>query len=730
MTKKLIKFFLFFLFTFIILLFYLSYFGIETNRFNQLIKDEITKIDQVTDIKLKKVKIIVNLSDFTVGLKTYDPNLIFENKIIKLEKIGTKFSIVSFLKKEFAVKDILISTRKNDLKDILKILRNYQNSPQLFILEKIIKSGTFIADINLNFNNKGELSKNYKIKGLVSNTKLNLFNKQVVNNINFNFEIKDKLYLLNNTKLEFNKLKLFSNSIKIEQRNKYFLIKGDFKNLNGLINPEIYSIYFKNLNISNLNFASENNFSFKLSNKLKFSDIDIKSKINLKKLNYKLKSLKLKKYFPNYIDSFELNDHKIQLVFNNNQLKFEGKGKFLIDKGFDEIDYNIKFKDGDYDFMSNVQFKSNPIVIEFLNYKKDDNKNSFLNFKGLYKKNGTLLFNNIHYKESENEFFIKGLNFNKSLKIKYINNLDLNFFNKNKLENKISIKKNKKNYEISGKIFDATYLIDQLLNADKSDDTTIFSSDFSPNIKIKIDKTYLDSSNYLNNLSGDLVYKKSKLDELNLISKFSSNKKITFTIKTNKNEKVTTLFSGYAKPLVKKYKFIKGFEEGSLDFTSIKKNNSSRSQLKIYDFRLNELPALTKILTLASLQGIADLLTGEGIRFNEFEMNFSNKNDLLTIDEVYAIGPAISVLMSGYVEGDNLISLRGTLVPATTLNKVIGSIPFLGDILVGKKTGEGVFGVSFKIKGPPKNLKTTVNPIKTLTPRFITRTLEKIKKEN
>ena len=49
---------------------------------------------------------------------------------------------------------------------------------------------------------------------------------------------------------------------------------------------------------------------------------------------------------------------------------------------------------------------------------------------------------------------------------------------------------------------------------------------------------------------------------------------------------------------------------------------------------------------------------------------------------------------------------------------------------LGKKVGEGVFGVSFKIKGPPKNLKTTVNPIKTLTPRFITRTLEKIKKNN
>ena len=121
-------------------------------------------------------------------------------------------------------------------------------------------------------------------------------------------------------------------------------------------------------------------------------------------------------------------------------------------------------------------------------------------------------------------------------------------------------------------------------------------------------------------------------------------------------------------------------------------------------------------------------MTGEGIRFEEFDMRFSNNNDLMKIDEIYAIGPAISILSSGYIEKNNLVSLRGTLVPATTLNKVVGSIPFLGKILVGKKTGEGVFGVSFKIKGPPKDLKTTVNPIKTLTPRFITRTLEKIKK--
>jgi len=224
--------------------------------------------------------------------------------------------------------------------------------------------------------------------------------------------------------------------------------------------------------------------------------------------------------------------------------------------------------------------------------------------------------------------------------------------------------------------------------------------------------------------------KNNEISELDLVSNFSNQKKIKFTIKTNDDEKITTLFSDNAKPMVNRYKFIKGFDEGSLDFYSVNKNGKTKSTIKIYDFKLKELPILTKILTLASLQGIADLLSGEGIRFSEFEMNFTNKKDLITIDELYAIGPAISVMLEGYIEKDKLISLRGTLVPATTINKTIGSIPLLGNILVGKKTGEGVFGVSFKIKGPPKNLETSVNPIKTLTPRFITRTLEKIKKAN
>jgi hypothetical protein len=298
------------------------------------------------------------------------------------------------------------------------------------------------------------------------------------------------------------------------------------------------------------------------------------------------------------------------------------------------------------------------------------------------------------------------------------------------LKNKFIINRtNNNNYELKGSSLNVDPIITSLLESKDDQQLNIFKENIK--ISLNVSDVYLDNNNFIKNFKGKLEFIDNKVDQADISALFDNNKNITFSINTKDDEKITTLFSSKAKPLVKRYKFIKGFEdsnEGYLDFYSSKKNGISKSKLIIDNFKVKEIPALAKILSLASLQGIADLLTGEGIRFTDFEMNFTNKGKLMTIDELYAIGPAISILIDGYIEEDNLISLRGTLVPATTINRSIASIPLIGDLLVGKKVGEGVFGVSFKVKGPPKKLETIVNPIKTLTPRFITRTLEKIKK--
>ena len=211
-----------------------------------------------------------------------------------------------------------------------------------------------------------------------------------------------------------------------------------------------------------------------------------------------------------------------------------------------------------------------------------------------------------------------------------------------------------------------------MLFEDSKGKNNYFSKNF--NLIINIDKVLISKNEFINNLKGKLKLKNNEETSAKFISEFDTEDKLVFTIELNDGKKITS-FSDRAKPFVKKFKFIKGFDEGSLDFYSVKSDGISNSKIKIYNFKLKELPLLTKILTLASLQGIADILSGEGIRFNELEMNIENKKNLIVIDEIYAIGPAISILMDGYIE-KKLISLRGTLVPATTLNKVIGSIPF------------------------------------------------------
>ena len=733
MIKKILKYITFILIILSIITIYLAYIGIETKKFNHLIQDEISKNNKDINIKLKNIKILLNLKNFSVNLKTKDPILVLNEKDLKLDYIKTNVSINSLIKEKFLIENLKILTKEVQLKDILSISFKYKSNPQLYILKKIIKDGYMVADIDLNFNREGKILDNYKIDGFVKRGQLKWLKKHSIENLNFDFQIKRKEYFLKNLNAEYKKVKFLSESIKIKDNNKFFEVEGNLKNTLDKSNAEILKLftnnYFENLDIKSLDLTSDNKFSFKINKKFKFFDFKVKSKLNLNKLIYNLNSLQLKNIIPEYENKIEFQNHKIDIFFNKEKLSIKGIGKFVINKDLDQLEYKIINNNNNYDFETKINFRSNSIFFDFLDYKKEKNTESLLSLKGSFKKNKKLFLKEIIFNEKKNEFLIENLFLDKNFIFNKVNLIKFNYINSNKLKNQIIIKRNKNNYNLKSENFDATKLVDNMINSPGENDLLDLVDNFNSKIKFNIDKAYLDKKTYLKNVNGLLVFSQSKLYKLDLKSKFPNNKDFRMTVNTNNNnEKVTTLFSGYAKPLVKKYKFIKGFEEGLLDFYSVKKNNISNSKLRIYDFKLKEVPALTKILTLASLQGIADLLTGEGIRFSDFEMTFSNKNQLMTIEEIYSIGPAISIMMEGYVEKNKLVSLRGTLVPATTINKFVGSLPIVGNILVGKKTGEGVFGVSFKIKGPPKDLKTTVNPIKTLTPRFITRTLEKIKK--
>jgi hypothetical protein len=706
---------------------YLSIIGVKTDKFNNQITSKVREINSNLDLKLNQVNIKLNPLSFTVDLKTLGTDLSYQDNIIQLENLKSQISLKSIFKNEFAISELAISTKSISLKDLIILVKEVKNYQQLYIANEIVDNGYIVADLKFEFNEVGNIKDNFIIKGLVNNAELTLSNKKVTK-LNFIFQannkelnLEDLTFLLNNKNLNIPKLN-------VKKNDDDFLVTGSVKNkdlnfekneIKTFLNNELI-----NKNLNNLSFNSESNFKFNIDNKLKIKNLDIQASVNVNKLDID-NFLGDNSILPNIKKNLVFENQQIKFNYNKSKIEITGSGNIFFQNNLDVINYQITNTQDNYLFNLDLEIEDNPLILNFINFEKDVESSLSLKLKGALKKD-KLEFDHIILTEDKNIISIENLQLSKDFKIEELETINLNFEDKSKLKNELKLKKDKNAYVISGASFNADHLITELLKSNKDNKKNFFSKDFE--LKINVKKVYLDANNKIDNLKGKIILSNNEVVNLNLESDFSNNKKITFTIRDNNGEKITTLFSDEATPLVDRYKFIKGFTEGKLDFYSSKKNNESKSNLKIYDFKLKELPALTKILSLASLQGITDLLSGEGIRFTEFEMNFDNKGDLMTINEIYAIGPAISILMEGYVEKDNLVSLRGTLVPATTINKTIGSIPLIGNILVGKKVGEGVFGVSFKIKGPPQDLETTVNPIKTLTPRFITRTLEKIKK--
>ena len=736
MIKKLIKYFTFFIFILILIIIYLSIFGIKTNKFNTKINSEILKINKKANIDLNTIKIRLNLKNLTFEIKTLEPKILFEDQKLPFQEVRTNVSIKSLINNQFSINNLSISTKEIKIKDIISISRSFKNSAELFMLDKIIKDGFFIGDIYLDFNENGKIKDNFEIKGFIKNGNIDLLKRYSLDNINFFFNIKNKRYYLEEVSTNLNQIKLYLPFINIKQNNKIYFVNGEIlnrekdisiKKLNSLLGDNL-----NDFNIENINFSSKNNFSFNINKKFEINNINLKSEIDLNNLKYKNKFTGLKKYFPSSEEFINLKEHKVFISYQKDKLKIKGNGKVSIGKKIDKLVYKWNKNKNAYTFNISAIIEKNIFLLSALNYKKDEDLYSNLNIKGSYKKDKEIKFEIISLSDKDKNIFeIKKLKLNKKFKIIKFDKLNFNFVNSNKIKNEIMLIRNKNNYRIIGKSFDASKLIDDILNIDNEKVSSNIFSNLNSNfiLNINVDKTYLDQNTYVNALNGNIVFKNNNINKLRLESVFPNKKKLTLTISKNtNNEKITTLFSNNPKPLINQYEFIKGFEEGVLDFYSVEKNNISNSVLKIDNFKVQEVPILAKLLTLASLQGIADLLTGEGIRFTNFEMKFSKNKKLLTIEELYAIGPAISILMEGYIDSKELISLRGTMVPATTINKTISTIPLIGNILVGKKVGEGVFGVSFKIKGPPNNLKTSVNPIKTLTPRFITRTLEKLNK--
>ena len=575
----------------------------------------------------------------------------------------------------------------------------------------------------------------------------------------FNKIVKSEINKLNsNISLDFEKI-----SIKLDPINLKLFIK--------FINP--------NLNYSKINLPltllkTNINLEFLIEKKIIINDITLSTKYLdleklkplLKKININNENLKLIKsgklkvenlnlkfdenlnIKDNYIVNGDINtvnikvtdEYEIQnlistFTYRQGSLLFKDMSWDLINKKNDknkflnsQIEIVQKNNFQEFDIKFEVKDLQDLFNIPVMNYELSKNATQKITAKLTINKKKEILFSNISISDNNNKFDIKDLKLDKNFNLISFNQVLIKTNVNNKTNNEFSIQ-NKKKILIKGQIFDAKKLL-KVLSQDGKKNT--FFNKISKDVEIDLKKILKGTSFPINKFRLVGKLNKGNFEKLTAKSDFGQNKHLDISLKKmkNTNSKILEVYSDIASPLLSDFKFFQGLEGGDLNFLSTFNNESSSSNLSINNFKLNEAPALAKILSLADLKGLTDTLKGEGISFDTLSAKYNTNSSIMKIDEIFMIGPSISILIDGYVEKKSgLISLRGTLVPAKTLNSLIAKIPVVGDILVGKKIGEGVFGISFKVKGLPDDLKTTVNPIKTLTPRFITRALENVKKK-
>ena len=439
MKKLILRFLIITIFVLLSLITYLSTIGVETNKFNNQISNLIKNINKDLNIDLKQIKLVLDPFNFKINVKTVGPKLKIKENEIDIQNIKTSILINSFFKKNISLNNLEISTNSLEIKNLISFLRKFNDSPELYIFEKIIKKGYLISNINLEFDDKGKIKDNYKINGFIKNGKLSLLKAYQIEKLDLVFNISNNDYQINDLNFTFNNIPLLSEKVLIKKTKNEFLIEGSFENKDITVEKKIIntflSSFISNYNFDNLNFNSKNNFKFKLNKKFKVSNLKLTSKLQLNNLDLK-HDFKLDKFFSDKKKDISIKDHLINIDLANEKLSIKGSGNILFQEKADKIDYSIIKKNNKYNFETSILLK-NLIEFDFLGYKKEKNLEATIKLNGLFIPEKKLIINLASFKENDNKLNFKKIIFDKDFSIIDLEKIDLNYIDKNKKKKSI-----------------------------------------------------------------------------------------------------------------------------------------------------------------------------------------------------------------------------------------------------------------------------------------------------
>ncbi len=183
MIKFISRFTAILLTTLVSLIIYTSYFGINTDKFDSLIKNKANSVNQHIQLEFNKTKIHLNLKELNLVLKLQEPEILIKKNEIDLSKLDLFLSIKSFFTSDFLLKRAEIAFTENDIKDLTKITNAFLPKFINKQINKIFAKGKIEGNFIIPFNSEGSIGKEYGFSGKVSDATIKLTKEFSIKNL-------------------------------------------------------------------------------------------------------------------------------------------------------------------------------------------------------------------------------------------------------------------------------------------------------------------------------------------------------------------------------------------------------------------------------------------------------------------------------------------------------------------------------------------------------------------
>lgn len=246
---------------------------------------------------------------------------------------------------------------------------------------------------------------------------------------------------------------------------------------------------------------------------------------------------------------------------------------------------------------------------------------------------------------------------------------------------------------------------------------------YNTDVFVNVNSLWTNPTTPIQNFAGSVQLRKGiGLNEVHMVGNYGIDKsikvKLDYTPITG-GEHYLAIDSNNAGSTLKVLRLYENMVGGTMKIEARRgKDKKFIGHATVRDFSIQNAPVMTKLLTVASFTGMIDLIKGDGLTFTHFNAPFEYYRKVLNLKKAKAEGNVLGITANGtFNRATTDINLDGVIAPAYSVNRFLGKIPLVGNVLAGKDGT--IFAATYEIRGNTENPDIDINSLSMLSPNSL-----------